>query len=115
VAAADAVRAAEREAKKLCSEPDCDKPAASGGILNKCIAHGGGTRCSVEGCAKFAQTGGKCIAHGGGTRCSVEGCAKVAKTGGKCIAHGGGKRCSVEGCAKSAETGGSGEGKRQRH
>ena len=65
-------------------------------------------RCQVDGCDKFAKTGGHCWAHGGGKRCQVEGCDKSARSGGRCIAHGGGKRkrCHVDGCDKFAKTGG---------
>lgn len=41
---------------------------------------------------------GKCVSHGGGKRCSEEGCGKIAEGGPLCVKHGGGKRCSVVGC-----------------
>ena len=30
------------------------------------IYHGGGKRCSIADCNKFAKTGGKCVSHGCG-------------------------------------------------
>ena len=44
--------------------------------------------------------GGLCVAHGGGRRCTVEGCDKLDKGGGTCRAHGGARRCQVDGCNK---------------
>ena len=49
-------------------------------------------------------------AHGGGVRCTFEGCTKAARDGRSslCARHGGGRRCSFvsdqgEGCVKFAE------------
>ena len=60
--------------------------------------------CTMDGCAKFAMSGGRCVRHGGGKRCMYVGCAKGG-IGPKqmCVAHGGGKRCSVRGCNKGAQ------------
>jgi len=86
---------------KRCSIADCTKIARKGG---KCIAHGGGRRCTEPGCTKGA-TGktDKCIQHGGGKRCAEAGCTNsaIGKTD-KCAQHGGGKRCTEPGCNKSA-------------
>jgi hypothetical protein len=65
------------------------------GKTDKCVAHGGGKQCIVEGCPKSAKgKTDKCIEHGVGKRCIVEGCRMSAqgKTD-KCKAHGGGLRC----------------------
>ena len=65
------------------------------GKTDKCVRHGGGKRCVVEGCPKKAQgKTDKCVRHGGGKRCVVEGCpnSAVGKTD-KCKSHGGGLRC----------------------
>jgi hypothetical protein len=41
-----------------------------------------------ESCDKIAKAGGMCIAHGGGKRCSLPGCAKVARySGSLCHVH----------------------------
>merc|ERR1712032_1591734 len=71
--------------------------AKSGG---RCIAHGGGPRCQVEGCNKGARGGGRCSAHGGGRRCQEDGCDKAPASGGRCIVHAGKKRnrSLIEGC-----------------
>ena len=60
--------------------------------------------CSMDGCEKFAMSGGRCMRHGGGKRCMYVGCNKGG-IGPKqmCVAHGGGKRCSVPGCMKGAQ------------
>lgn len=66
--------------------------------------HGGGKRCSQEGCTKSAVGGSNlCTSHGGGRRCSVEGCDKSAQSSTKfCVKHGGGKKCAHAGCVKVA-------------
>ena len=90
--------------KRQCELEGCSKWAASGGTPH-CIAHGGGKRCQHEGCIKAAAGGGTlhCRAHGGGKRCQEEGCSKSAQGDtGFCIAHGGGRRCQTEDCLKSA-------------
>jgi|AntAceMinimDraft_5_1070358.scaffolds.fasta_scaffold69998_2 hypothetical protein len=59
------------------------------GATGKCVAHGGGKRCSEVGCKASAQGAtDKCIAHGGGKRCSEVGCKTSALgTTGKCQRH----------------------------
>ena len=81
-------------------------PVAGG--TEYCKAHGGGRRCTHDGCSKASAAGGTehCIAHGGGRRCQHENCSTAAQGGTPlCIAHGGGRRCQMEGCAKSAQGG----------
>ena len=93
-----------------CIVEGCTKLASRKGISKmNCIAHGGGKRCSEEGCNRTAaRTGGGekaqfCLLHGGGRRCSTEGCEKLAVSPTQmCKAHGGGKRCTYEGCTRSA-------------
>ena len=85
-----------------CQVNGCDKGVQSRG---RCSAHGGGRRCQVEGCTKGVQSRGRCSAHGGGRRCQVEGCDKGAQSRGRCMAHGGGRRCQVNGCDKGALSG----------
>jgi hypothetical protein len=65
-----------------------------------------GTRlCEVDGCRKLGQGGTPyCIGHGGGKRCTAEGCTKGARGKLFCAAHGGGRRCEGGGCAKSARS-----------
>ena len=88
-----------------CNEPGCNKSAI--GKTDKCAAHGGGARCNEPGCNKGAiGKTDKCIAHGGGARCNEPGCNKSARSGtDKCAAHGGGARCNETGCNKSAQGG----------
>jgi len=83
--------------RPLCTTEGCTKITSTNG---KCIAHGGGKRCTESGCEKSAiKNTGKCTAHGGGKRCSESGCDNGAKgTTMKCIAHGGGKRCNEDDC-----------------
>jgi hypothetical protein len=90
-----------------CSHEGCKKPAAGGGTQH-CKLHGGGRRCDLEGCFKWAQGGTpQCVAHGGGRRCQHEGCAKSARGENQyCAAHGGSRRCQHEGCSSSAPEGG---------
>ena len=66
-------------------------------------------RCSVDGCAKYAQNGtGVCIKHGAKhKRCSTEGCTNQAISGGVCKRHGAkAPLCSQEGCTNKAVSGG---------
>ncbi|KAG1705921.1 hypothetical protein DVH05_002485 [Phytophthora capsici] len=84
---------------RICKEPDCDKYVVDHGL---CIRHGGGKRCSIEGCNCRAQNRGLCWKHGGYTICKVEGCSKRAKSRGICWSHGGGTRCKFDGCCKIA-------------
>jgi len=80
----------------------------------RCKTHGGGKRCSVEGCVtpsggrvpvgdRYGGPGLRCCPHGGGYRCSVEECANHSKRrvdeadafgapGRRCIRHGGKKK-----------------------
>ena len=63
----------------------------------------GKRQCELEGCSKWAQSGGTphCKAHGGGKRCQHEGCCKSAIGDTEhCKAHGGGRRCQQDGCTK---------------
>ncbi|KDO34116.1 hypothetical protein SPRG_01387 [Saprolegnia parasitica CBS 223.65] len=89
-------------------EPTCDYPtckrAPSGGTT-RCISHGGGKTCGVDGCNVAAQSLGWCKKHGGGPRCTVDGCTKSAQGHGKCKAHGGGTPCAEPGCHKRAQRG----------
>ena len=41
----------------------------------------------TEGCSKNDQGGGFCKSHGGGYRCKLDHCSKFAKVKGYCIAH----------------------------
>ena len=91
---------------KRCTDEGCDKSAVGGTAM--CVGHGGDKRCIHEGCDKSAARGGTamCKAHGGGKRCTHEGCVKSAQGGtAMCKRHGGGKRCTHEGCDKSARGG----------
>ncbi|CEG36150.1 uncharacterized protein PHALS_00476 [Plasmopara halstedii] len=87
---------------RKCSHEGCKKHVASSGL---CRSHGGGRRCQVPDCMSSAQSRGLCYVHGGGGRCQREGCGSSAKKGGYCIAHGGGHRCEVTGCTSSAVSG----------
>jgi len=88
---------------RTCQFPGCNK--CSQGSTKFCIAHGGGRRCTVDGCSKGARDKKYCSAHGGGKRCSFENCSKAAVGGSKlCTGHGGGRRCLTEGCNKSAQS-----------
>jgi hypothetical protein len=45
----------------ICQHENCNSAAVS---KNRCVRHGGGTRCSVYGCEKGAKMKGKCFHHG---------------------------------------------------
>ena len=85
------------------------KSGATAGPPHFCITHGGGRRCSVDGCDKSVQGGTAfCRAHGGGAPqpCSAHGCENGARGGSAfCSSHGGGARCSVDGCDNGAQGG----------
>jgi len=92
-----------RSASRYCEVENCFK--YSQGATKLCIRHGGGHRCSVEGCQKGARGRLYCALHGGGRRCSIFGCSKLSVGGsGYCSSHGGGKKCLHEGCIKVAQS-----------
>jgi hypothetical protein len=93
--------------KRQCELEGCTKWAQTGGTPF-CIAHGGGKRWQEESCTKSARPGTQhCSAHGGGRRCQTVDCTKSALGDtGHCRVHGGGRRCQEVGCIKGAEAGG---------
>jgi len=90
----------------------------------RCVRHGGGYRCSINGCTTSSKghvahaddlgpPGPRCKRHGGGNRCSVKECTvsskgrvhnadKFGPPGFRCARHGGENRCSINGCAAPA-------------
>ena len=86
-----------------CSVLSCASTSKERGL---CKLHGGGKRCTAAGCTKSAQQKGLCTVHGGGRLCKHIGCTKLAKAGGRCIGHGGGTRCSTSGCNNATQSGG---------
>jgi hypothetical protein len=77
--------------RTLCRDPaGCKKAAVSGGVVGRCITHGGGKRCQHDTCEKVAQgKTGFCVGHGGGKRCQVEDCTTSAQSStGFCAKHG---------------------------
>jgi hypothetical protein len=91
--------------KRQCELEGCTKWAQTGGTPF-CIAHGGGKRWQEESCTKSARPGTQhCSAHGGGRRCQTVDCTKSALGDtGHCRVHGGGRRCQDEGCTKCAQS-----------
>ena len=69
---------------RLCTEVNCQKQAIKGGISGLCKNHGGGQRCTYDGCEKSSQSGGLCRRHGGGKSCSFEGCTSGPQRDGLC-------------------------------
>jgi len=94
----------------VCQHPDGCTRQAQDATSRRCTRHGGGKRCSEDGCTKLQQRStGYCIMHGGGKRCEHEGgCNKSAQGNtGRCAKHGGGKRCEFIGCYRGARGTGS--------
>ena len=95
---------------RRCQAVSCTRCASKGYFY--CITHGGGHRCTYQGCTSAAASGGTellCKAHGGGRRCTFQGCTKSAASGGTellCVAHGGGRRCTYQGCTTAGASGG---------
>ena len=76
---------------KLCSHPEgCQKQVYSGGL---CYTHTPNKpkRCSHSICNNISRLGGLCDQHKSGAsrkmRCIVEGCQKYATSGGMCVMH----------------------------
>jgi hypothetical protein len=76
--------------KNVCVENDCwafEKDMTS----HKCCKHGGGKKCSEEGCNSIVVSKNKCYKHGGRSTCIWTGCNKVSQTGEKmqnmCVRH----------------------------
>ena len=107
--------------KRVCTYDYCCKNSAvsGNGKPDRCIAHGGGDRCTHLNCKSAAQSGNgkkdRCIAHGGGNRCKHLNCKSADRSGNgkkdRCVAHGGGDRCTNLNCKSSAQ---SGNGKKDR-
>ncbi|KDO24565.1 hypothetical protein SPRG_10095 [Saprolegnia parasitica CBS 223.65] len=73
--------------KKTCAFPECTSHARIG---NYCVRHSKDASkqlCSEDGCTKTAHRRQKCVRHGGGRPCQVEGCTTHARTGGLCWRH----------------------------
>lgn len=64
--------------------------------------------CEVADCFKRAQTKNRCITHGGGTRCRFTDCTKSSQARGLCKRHGGSRKCDVQTCGRAARTRGVG-------
>ncbi|OQR99479.1 hypothetical protein THRCLA_06503 [Thraustotheca clavata] len=67
--------------------PGCTKNARKKGF---CCGHGASipkNRCNEVGCGNIAYQNFKCIRHGGGRKCAVEGCKTHARSGGFCCKH----------------------------
>ena len=47
---------------------------SKGGESKKCIRHGGGKKCEIDGCNKSVQSKNRCKKHGGGRKCKYNGC-----------------------------------------
>lgn len=93
---------------RKCQEGGCWTATANTNF-EYCKTHGGGIRCSVEGCTASArgrgQTAPLCTKHGGGRRCphtdeSGQVCGRSVEYDGSkfCTIHGGRIRCAVDGC-----------------
>ncbi|KAF0685839.1 Aste57867_22314 [Aphanomyces stellatus] len=83
-----------------CQVEGCMKHASRG---PNCPAHGGGYKCTFEGCSNRGLTGRFCSRHRPATRCKVDGCTKQRKRAGLCHAHGVGYLCVFEGCTKNRQ------------
>uniref|UniRef100_H3HDV8 WRKY19-like zinc finger domain-containing protein n=1 Tax=Phytophthora ramorum TaxID=164328 RepID=H3HDV8_PHYRM len=84
---------------KRCTAEGCTARAKHFG---RCWRHGGSVECKAPECCNRAKSRGFCWSHGGGTKCKTGACEKIAISNGLCWAHGGGKRCIVPGCRKQA-------------
>ncbi|KAF0684497.1 Aste57867_23496 [Aphanomyces stellatus] len=76
--------------KRTCQHPGCAANVRAGGL---CSTHSDSKplrrRCSEGECLSVAHASGRCVRHGGGQLCSVDGCAKQARAGmgGRCYRH----------------------------
>lgn len=72
--------------KIRCTAPACTRYATCADT-KVCVLHGGqGIKrlCKVDGCTTQAHGKQRCVKHGGGHQCKVNGCIRHAKVGGTC-------------------------------
>ncbi|KAF0720473.1 Aste57867_266 [Aphanomyces stellatus] len=73
--------------KRRCDIPDCDRNVRIGSF---CILHGTSPvkkKCTEDGCTSVAHKRQKCVRHGGGRQCHIDGCKTHARSGGYCFHH----------------------------
>ncbi|OQR82493.1 hypothetical protein ACHHYP_15938 [Achlya hypogyna] len=78
--------------KRSCVFPGCHSNARSGSF---CCRHGADNTkqlCSQEGCDRVAHLRQRCVRHGGGRPCLIDGCTTHARAGGYCWRH---RKCAT--------------------
>ncbi|CAK4079885.1 unnamed protein product [Aphanomyces euteiches] len=73
--------------KRRCDVPDCDRNVRLGSF---CSAHSSAIVkkiCEEEGCTNVAHNRQRCVRHGGGRKCKIQGCKTHARSGGYCCRH----------------------------
>ncbi|KAH9105681.1 hypothetical protein LEN26_014678 [Aphanomyces euteiches] len=68
-------------------ELDCDRNVRLGSF---CSAHSSAIVkkiCEEEGCTNVAHNRQRCVRHGGGRKCKIQGCKTHARSGGYCCRH----------------------------
>ncbi|OQR87070.1 hypothetical protein ACHHYP_09558 [Achlya hypogyna] len=73
--------------RPLCSFEGCYGNARLRGFCSKHGAKVAKKLCSEQGCTKMVQSKQKCVRHGGGRQCRMEGCTTYARLGGFCSRH----------------------------
>ncbi|KAH9120036.1 hypothetical protein AeMF1_007606, partial [Aphanomyces euteiches] len=80
-------RCVKHGGKPKCLYNGCDANVRSQGL---CCRHGPGnvkSICQVDGCVKVAHARHRCVRHGGGLQCKMEGCNAHARSRGVCGRH----------------------------
>ncbi|KAF0720475.1 Aste57867_268 [Aphanomyces stellatus] len=73
--------------KRRCEAEGCGRNVRIGSF---CSNHGAGSSkklCTEDGCKNVAHKRHKCVRHGGGRQCKVNGCKTHARSGGYCCRH----------------------------
>ncbi|CAK4685042.1 hypothetical protein AeMF1_012023 [Aphanomyces euteiches] len=73
--------------KRRCEAPNCERNVRIGSF---CSSHGSGTSkklCTEPGCSNVAHKRQRCVRHGGGRKCKIDGCKTHARSGGYCCRH----------------------------
>ena len=83
---------------RRCTHDGCTTAARPG--FDACKKHGGYRLCHHQGCTTAAIDGfDTCMKHGAKRPCRFSGCNKHDHGGGYCIRHSGGPRCQSEACS----------------
>ncbi|OQR83051.1 hypothetical protein ACHHYP_15182 [Achlya hypogyna] len=72
---------------KPCMMDGCDANARTGGYCSRHSLVNTKKQCIEAGCSNIAHSRKKCVRHGGGRKCKIDGCGTLARIAGYCQRH----------------------------